>query len=122
MSAESRERVLENIKQLMEVTDWSYFDPNKVIHLESKNPQAFLEKLLNDYEKLQRKKAAELVEEQEEQRKLFEDEYDSMETRNPPMTSNAFRTSMNDQLKFKVITRSIEKSSKVASEFMEKTF
>lgn len=38
MSAESRERVLENIKQLMEVTDWSYFDPNKVIHLESKNP------------------------------------------------------------------------------------
>ena len=63
LSEESRERVLENVKELMEVTDWSYFDANRVIHLESKNPQAFLERLLNDYEKLQRKKAAELAEE-----------------------------------------------------------
>lgn len=52
----------------------------------------------------------------------MEDDNELQESRNPPMTSHAFKASMNESLKFKVITRSIEKSSKVASDFMEKTF
>ena len=35
LNEESKERVLENVKALMQVTDWSYFDPSKVMKMES---------------------------------------------------------------------------------------
>ena len=74
LSEESRERVLEDVKQLMQITDWSYFDPTTVLKMESKNPQAFLEKVLTENENQQRKKAADLAREQEEILKAQEDD------------------------------------------------
>ena len=38
------------------------------------------------------------------------------------MTANAFSSIMNEALEYKVIRKSIEKSSKVTNEFIETTF
>ena len=46
LNEESKERVLNNIKALMQVTDWSYYDPSKVMKMESQNAQAFLTQVL----------------------------------------------------------------------------
>lgn len=39
LNEETKERVLDNVKELMKVTDWHYFDPQSVVNLDSKNPQ-----------------------------------------------------------------------------------
>ena len=39
MTEESRERVLQNVKTLEQVTDWHYFDPSTLMQLQSANPQ-----------------------------------------------------------------------------------
>ena len=50
LNEESKERVLENVKALMQVTDWSYYDPSQVMKMESQNPQSFLTQILMNNE------------------------------------------------------------------------
>lgn len=47
LNEESKERVLENVKALMKVTDWSYYDASAVMKMESQNPQAFLTQIIS---------------------------------------------------------------------------
>ena len=46
LNEESKERVLENVKELMKVTDWSYYDASTISTLESMNAQSFLNQVL----------------------------------------------------------------------------
>ena len=83
LNDESRERVLENVKALMVVTDWSYFDPHSVKKLESANAQQWLNKILTENENAQRKRAAEGSD---------QIPFDA------PMTSHAYGETMNNTL------------------------
>ena len=66
LDEDSRERVLNNVKELMTITDWHYIDKTSVLAMESANPQAFLNQILQSIDEFQKRKAAELALEQEE--------------------------------------------------------
>ena len=46
LDEESRERVLNNVKELMTTTDWHYVDRTSVLAMESANPQSYLNQIL----------------------------------------------------------------------------
>ena len=71
LDEESRERVLNNVKELMKITDWSYIDKTSVLAMDSANPQSHLNQILASNEDFQKRKAAELALEQEEQQNAY---------------------------------------------------
>lgn len=100
LSDETRERVLENVKSLMVATDWHYFDPNEVEKLESANPTAILEKIIEIQENAQRKKGME-----------------GGEIPIVPMTARTFGTYMDQCVEQNLIKPSIERTSDAANKF-----
>ena len=111
LDSKTRERLLENIRGLMQKTDWHTFDRSVAQMLQPAETKKKLEQVIQLSE--QAKTQVEIDEKQRIEDDLFEENREA-----PPMTAKVFNHRFNQDLELKVIKQSVDQAREVAQRFV----